>query len=61
MDKSVDAKICPKIIGFSVELPCWKGISPDIQNLLTDLKNIKNCGFYDQNTEAVFIFIFCKN
>ena len=70
MDKSIDAKknfvrtyqsgICSKIIGFSVEMPRWKGISPDIQNLLTDMKNIKNCGFYEQNTEAVFISFFEK-
>ena len=45
--RTYQSGICSKIIGFSVEMPRWKGISPDIQNLLTDLKNIKNCGFYE--------------
>ena len=58
--RTYQSGICSKIIGFSVEMPRWKGISPDIQNLLTDMKNIKNCGFYEQNTEAVFISFFEK-
>ena len=53
--------ILSKIIRFKRKIRRWKRLNPEIQNLLTDLKNMKNCGFYEQNTATVFIFIFCKN
>ena len=52
--------ILSKIIRFERKTRRWKRLNPEIQNLLTDLKNMKNCGFYEQNTATVFILIFAK-
>ena len=47
--------IFSKIIRFERKTWRWKRLNPEIQNLLTDLKNMKNCGFYEQNTATVIL------
>ena len=44
-----------KIIRFERKTRRWKRLNPGIQNLLTNLKNMKNCGFYEQNTATVIL------
>ena len=53
--------ILSKIIRFERKTRRWKRLNPEIQNLLTDLKNIKNCGFYEQNTATVFFAKISKS